>query len=135
MNSVLFFGTFDPLHLGHRRAFAQAKRLGERLTVVVARDSAIVSGKKRTPNATESERLAYVAADSSVDEALLGDTDPSSYNLLKRVPFDILALGYDQVPSDDEIRSLLETHALSHVQVVRLAAHSPSTYKSSLLRV
>jgi FAD synthetase len=134
MKSVLFFGTFDPIHAGHRSAFAQAKALGDRLIVVVARDVAITEGKKRASHAGEHDRLAQVASDSSVDEAMLGDGDASSYQILRTIPFDILALGYDQQPSDDEVYMLLQKYSLSHVRVVRLAAYEPTQYKSSLLR-
>lgn len=134
MKTVLFFGTFDPLHAGHRNAFAQAKALGDRLVVVVARDSTIVTGKQRKPHHTERARLAYVAADSSVDEALLGDADASSYAILRTVPFDILAMGYDQKPSNEEVYRLLQAHGRTQVQVVRLSAYMPHEYKSTLLR-
>lgn len=134
MSTVLFFGTFDPLHAGHRNAFAQARALGDRLVVVVARDVTVAAEKGRAPYQREQERLAYVAADSAVDEAVLGDTHASSYSLLAAIPFDILALGYDQTPSDEEVRHLLDGKGLSRVQVVRLAPFKPREYKSSLLR-
>ncbi len=134
MKTVLFFGTFDPLHVGHRNAFVEARALGDRLVVVVARDSTVVTHKGRMPYKSEHERLASVAASSVVDEAILGDEDGSSYALLKRIPFDILALGYDQTPSDQEVRRLLEQQGLSHVTMVRLHSYEPHVYKSSLLR-
>ncbi len=134
MKTVLFFGTFDPIHAGHRNAFVQARSLGDRLIVVVARDTTINAHKKREAHFAENERLAIVAADSVVDEAILGDSDSSSYSLLSSIPFDILALGYDQKPSDEEVRLLLNTHGLSHVGIVRLSAYEAHTHKSSLLR-
>jgi len=137
MNSslrVLVFGTFDPLHAGHRDLFEQAASLGGYLAVVVARDTAINSQKGRSPAVPEHERLAAVAHESVVDEAMLGDADPFSYSLLATFAFDILALGYDQAPSDTEVRKILEALHKSHVKIVRLAPHRPDIYKSSLLR-
>ena len=72
MSAVLFFGTFDPLHAGHRQAFGQARAQGDRLVVVVARDSAVLEQKKRAAHQDENERLARVATQTVVDEAILG---------------------------------------------------------------
>lgn len=134
MKVVLFFGTFDPLHTGHKKAFVEARALGDSLMVVVARDSVIFEQKKHPPYQEEHERLAIVAAQHSVDSAVLGDISPSSYNLLKNTPFDILAIGYDQEVSLHEITSILEAHNKSHVRIVRLAAFQSHRYKSSILR-
>lgn len=134
MSTVVFFGTFDPLHAGHRYAFARAKALGDRLIVVVARDAVIAAKKQRASHRDEHERLAQVSGDISVDEAILGDTDPDSYELLRTTAFDILALGYDQEPSNEEAALLLTKHHPSHVQIVRLLPYAPTQYKSSLLR-
>ncbi|MDA1168970.1 MAG: adenylyltransferase/cytidyltransferase family protein [bacterium] len=134
MKSVLFFGSFDPLHAGHKHAFQEARSLGDYLIVVVARDSTIREQKKRSPYQKEYERLAQVAAQCSVDEAILGDEFPSLYTLLTSIPFDILALGYDQVASHEKITSRLENSGKGHISIVRLAAFEPHQYKSSLLR-
>ena len=134
MKSVLFFGTFDPLHAGHRRAFLEAKSLGDYLTVVVARDSTTRTQKKRASYKSEHERVAAVASDSLVDAAILGDADTTSYNLLNKIQFDILALGYDQTPSDEQTLDLLRKQHVLLARVVRLSPYLPDTYKSSLLR-
>jgi cytidyltransferase-like protein len=133
-SNVLLFGTFDPLHEGHRAAFREAKSFGETLTVVVARDTYIQSKKHRQPHMPQEARLGQVARDPSVDHALLGDEDPSSYATLMTVPLTILALGYDQSPSDGEVRALLDQRGLSHVAIRRLSPYMPHVYKSSLLR-
>lgn len=134
MIRVLFFGTFDPLHAGHKRAFQDARALGDHLTVVVTRDTAIYEQKQRPPYQGESERLATVAAQPSVDEAILGDETPSSYTLLKNIPCNVLALGYDQSVSVDEVKSLLESCGKGFVRIVRLNAFEPHLYKSSIIR-
>lgn len=134
MKRVLFFGTFDPIHAGHKDAFFQARSLGGYLIVVVARDTTIQAQKKRASFVREHERLAYVASSHSVDEALLGDADASSYTILREISFDILALGYDQKPSDADTEKLLKNMNLSHVRVVRLQPYLPNTYKSTMLR-
>ncbi len=130
---VLFFGTFDPLHSGHRHVFARAKALGEYLTVVVARDSVVEQEKHHRSRTEEHGRLAHVAFDPSVDEAMLGDHNAASYALLRTLDFQILAVGYDQKPSDEAIYAVLQEQGLPHVSVVRMAPYRPETYKSSLI--
>lgn len=131
---VIFFGSFDPLHDGHRNAFAQARSLGGSLTVIVARDSAILRDKHHAPSIPEQERRMAVAADPSVDTAILGDVDSASYAILRTIPFEILAIGYDQEPSDQEARSILDDNGLHDARVIRLSAFQPELYKSSFLR-
>lgn len=131
---VIFFGSFDPLHDGHRNAFVQAKLFGKSLIVIVARDSAILRDKHHTSSVPEQERLMAVAADPSVDTAMLGDADLTSYAILRTVPFDTLALGYDQEPSDEEARRILDENGLHDARVVRLVSYNPGVYKSSFLR-
>lgn len=132
--AVLLFGSFDPLHGGHIWLFEQAKKKGNHLTVVVARDNTIRSSKGRDPYQPEQGRLRAVNNMPMVDETLLGDEDPTAYVLLKERDFDVLVLGYDQKPSNQEIRVMLDTFGKHHVQIVRLPALKPAQYKSSLLR-
>lgn len=134
MKRVLVFGTFDPFHPGHLFFLSQAKTYGDHLTVVVARDSAIQTGKRRAPWQSEEVRLDNVQRVPGVDQALLGDEQPEAYRLLKELSFDILALGYDQSLSDQAVRQLLLSLGKSSVTVIRIAAHKPGQYKSSLLR-
>ncbi len=75
-----------------------------------------------------------VAADPSVDTAILGDVDSTSYAMLRTIPFEILAIGYDQEPSDQEARSILDDNGLHDPRVIRLSAFQPEVYKSSFLR-
>lgn len=131
---VLLFGSFDPLHEGHRNLFQQARMVANHLTVVVARDTTIAKQKGHTAFHPEHERLAMVAADPMVDEATLGDENPNSYTSLTAIPFDVLALGYDQTPSDADAGHILNTLQLSHVRIIRLLPHKPDVHKSSLLR-
>lgn len=130
---VVFFGTFDPIHDGHRHAFAEAKLHGDYLIVVVARDATIAAQKNREPRVPEQQRLAEVVTDPSVNEAMLGDTDATSYATLEDLAFHVLAVGYDQGPSDDEIAQLLARHGHGDAKIVRLSPYQPAVYKSSLV--
>jgi cytidyltransferase-like protein len=72
MKKVLVFGTFDGLHEGHLNLFRQARRYGDYLVVVVARDSTVRENKKKMPKFNEQERLKEVKNNPLVNEALLG---------------------------------------------------------------
>src|SRR3989338_4317096 len=117
---VVVFGTFDPLHEGHRDFFRQARALGDALTVVVARDSWIRVVKVREPREPEAQRLRQTAELPEVTEALLGDEWPASdsYRLLGSLSFDVVALGYDQEPSIEAVREQLARRGKAHVSVV-----------------
>jgi cytidyltransferase-like protein len=134
---VIAFGTFDPMHEGHRDFFRQAKILGEHLLVIVGRDSAIRENKGREPFYDEKARLRCVKEESDVDEALLGEEWPlvDKYGLLSKLKFDVLVLGYDQKPSDGEVLKELKKRGKSNsVEVVRLKAYKSEMYKSGKMR-
>ncbi len=130
---ILTFGAFDPLHEGHKNLFTQARALGDQLHVVVARDSMIAAVKGHTAHVAEQDRLQAVLAQGGVDSAQLGDEQPEDYTLLRSLEFDVLAAGYDQEPDDAGMTELLAA-AGQTAPVVRLLAHRPDVYKSSLLR-
>lgn len=134
MNTALVFGTFDPIHPGHEYVFREAKKLGDRLVVVVARDATIQKEKNREHHMSEQDRVTAVKSLADIDEALLGDESPDSYELLLKLDFTTLVLGYDQRPSDEEVWAILSSIGKPNVAVVRLAAYKPEQYKSSLMR-
>lgn len=133
---VLAFGTFDPLHEGHVHFFGQAKRHGDYLLVVVARDSAIREIKRREPHRDEETRLAAVQRLDEVDEARLGEDWPASdeFGLLGELDFDVIVLGYDQRPSEQKVTQELAARGKSKVKVVRLDPWQDDEFKSSKFR-
>jgi FAD synthetase len=131
---VIAFGAFDPLHPGHEWFLEQARLLGDYLLVVVARNTSILAQKNREPFLPEEERLAAVATLEAVDEALLGNEGANKYAILDELDFDVVALGYDQKPTDEVLRMELDKRGKTHVIIKRLGAFKPELYKSSFLR-
>lgn len=131
---VIAFGAFDPLHPGHLFWLQQAKALGDYLIVVVARDEAIHARKGRQHFQSEEERLKAVAELPMVDESLLGNEGANQYGLLSELDFDVVALGYDQKPSNEDVRRELNARGKHRVKIVRLPALRPDIYKSTVLR-
>lgn len=130
---VLVFGTFDVLHPGHRNFFQQARALGDKLSVVVARDKTVRTVKGFQPEQNETERLQAVAACPEVDQAVLGREDQDKYAIIEQIRPDIIALGYDQAHFAERLPQELLARGLS-ARIIRLKPYKPEQYKSSLLR-
>lgn len=74
----------------------------------MAHDSAVRANKRREPHQTEEERVAAVQALPDVDEVILGRKTANRYHVLSELEFDILVLGYNQKPSEEEVRTELD---------------------------
>lgn len=125
------FGTFDFLHLGHLNYFEQAKKYGDYLIVVIARDSTKQKQKKDI-FFTEEERQQLVQALQIVDEAVLGDHE-DHYKIISEKKPDIICLGYDHSISEETLQEELQRRSLSP-QIVRANPFQPTSQKSSRLR-
>ena len=124
-------GTFEILHSGHEYYLQEAKKLGERLVVVVARDSTAQKLRGRMLRHTEQERLETVRALPFVDEAVLGDEhDP--YESVRRIKPDIIALGYDQYAFVSVLPERIKEFGLA-TKISRIPPYKQDQYKSSLL--
>jgi len=117
MVKVMASGTFDLLHMGHIYFLKEAKKLGDKLVVVVATDSTVRS-LKHEPVTPEEMRLDIISELKIVDKAVLGhETD--MYEIVEEIKPDIIALGFDQVHDELKIKSELKKRKIN-VKVVRL---------------
>ena len=128
----MVFGSFDPLHDGHRNMFQQAKNYGDMLIVVVARDATIREVKKHEPHLSEEERLKEVEKVLEVDKAILGSLG-DKYEVIKEHVPNVICLGYDQSFFVTGMEELLKAWGPS-IQLVRLKPYQPERLKSSMLR-
>ena len=129
---VLVFGSFDFLHPGHYYLFESAKKLGDELFVVVARDSTIKKVKGHDSKFNENDRLRHVKEVSFVDDAFLGSKG-NKFDIIEKINPDLIALGYDQDSFTGELENELKRRKLN-VKIVRLKAFKPEVYKSSKLK-
>lgn len=118
MVRVMASGVFDLLHTGHLHYLEEAKKLGDELIVVVARDST-VRREKHEPITPEEVRRELVDAMKPVDKAVLG-REGDMYGIVEEIQPDIIALGYDQEHDEEVIRNELKKRGLN-VDVVRLS--------------
>ncbi|MDP2749469.1 MAG: adenylyltransferase/cytidyltransferase family protein [Nanoarchaeota archaeon] len=127
---VLVFGTFDLLHLGHVDLFKQARKYGDYLVAVVARDKTVLQVKKIKPIHSEKIRLKTVSK--QVDKAVLGNID-DKYAVILKINPDVICLGYDQTSFTGNLRKILSERGISPL-IVRLKPHKEEIYKSSIMR-
>lgn len=111
-------GTFDLLHLGHIYYLREAKKLGDTLSVVVSTDST-VRRLKHEPVNTEEIRLNLIKELKIVDEAYLGHED-DMYEIVDEIKPDIIALGFDQLHDEKNIKSELKKRNIN-AKVIRLS--------------
>lgn len=130
MKRVVVFGTFDVLHPGHVWFLRQARRYGDELVVVVARD-AKVRREKRVPVFNEKERLEMVASLNMVSRAFLGDP-VGRWTMIKKLKPDTICVGYDQRFDHRGVQMQI-SRLKKRVRLVRLRARNPHRYKSSKL--
>lgn len=132
MKKVLLFGTFDGVHAGHRDLFAQAKKLGDEVMIVVARDQTVERVKSRRPNNSEDVRLQEVLQQKEVDHARLGVIEGDKYAVIGEYAPDVILLGYDQEVFTEKIAEVVDTYKLD-TQIIRAQAYHPEKYKSSII--
>lgn len=118
MVKVMATGTFDLLHLGHIYYLKEAKKLGDKLAVVVATD-ATVRKLKHEPINPEEIRLNLIKELRIVDEAYLGHED-DIYEIVEEIKPDVIALGFDQIHDEDKIKSELKKRKIN-AKIVRLS--------------
>jgi FAD synthetase len=125
---AIAFGTFDGFHPGHKHYLDEAAKYGD-LTVVVGLDATVEKIKGRPPLRNQKERLAAVRA-AGYDARLGSPTD--RYTAIREIRPDFICLGYDQQVDVAKLEEACSGMGLS-ATIVRIGAHKPETYKSSLI--
>ena len=121
MVKVMATGTFDLLHLGHIYYLKEAKKLGDKLVVVVATD-ATVKKLKHEPINPEEIRLNLIKELKIVDEAYIGHEE-DIYEIVKEIKPDIIALGFDQLHDKKKIENELKKRNIN-AKIVRLKKYN-----------
>ena len=128
---VLVGGVFDLIHPGHIHTLKAAKAQGDVLVVVVARQSTAQKIKKyRRIYHDEKLRRDLVTSLNFVDLALIGK-EGTLYDTVEYVKPNVIALGYDQAHSEEEIAENCKKRNLN-VQVIRLSTPIPGSKSSKI---
>ena len=104
--TVMTFGTFDVLHVGHLRILEKSAALGSRLVVGVSSDELNISKKGRAPVFPQQERMRIVAALRCVDEVLLEESLELKREYLLHYEAGVLAMGDDWRGRFDEFSDI-----------------------------
>jgi D-beta-D-heptose 7-phosphate kinase/D-beta-D-heptose 1-phosphate adenosyltransferase len=93
-------GGFDPIHPGHIRLFQEAKKMGDKLVVILNNDNWLKK-KKGYVFMREDERKEVIAALAAVDQVILTSHKPNSKDMsvcaeLKKIKPDFFANGGDR---------------------------------------
>jgi FAD synthetase len=132
MKKVLVFGTFDLLHQGHRNFLEQARKYGNYLIVVVARDRTVRLLKGKLPINNENERVKQLKDSLLANEIVKGNL-ANKFLIISKFNPDVICLGYDQHFFTHKLERKLEELGLEKTKIIRLKSFLPSIYKSSIL--
>ena len=127
MVRVVATGTFDIIHPGHIRFLEEAKKLGDELIVIVAREKNV--RHKPKPIIPEEQRRRVVEALKPVDKAILGDEHDMFKPIMELKP-DIIVLGYDQHFDEKKLEEELRKRGLK-TKIVRIKVKEECEYCSS----
>ncbi|GAB6901687.1 adenylyltransferase/cytidyltransferase family protein [Kineosporia succinea] len=132
MTTVITFGTFDVLHIGHLRILERAKAHGDRLVVGVSSDALNMSKKGRNPIFSETERTALIQALEVVDEVFIEESLELKADYVRQYGADVLVMGDDWAGRFDWIKEYCEvvylprTPSISTTAVIEKISKLPS---------
>lgn len=106
--TVITFGTFDVLHVGHIRVLRRAAELGDRLVVGVSADALNLRKKNRAPVFSQDERLEIVGALRVVDEVFVEESLEQKRDYIQQHGADVLVMGDDWAGRFDFVSDLCE---------------------------
>jgi glycerol-3-phosphate cytidylyltransferase len=93
--TVITFGTFDVLHVGHVRVLNRAAELGDRLVVGVSSDALNFAKKERNPVFTQDERVEIVSNLKVVDSVFVEESLELKREYVLEHSADVLVMGDD----------------------------------------
>lgn len=106
--TVITFGTFDILHVGHLRVIDRARALGDRLVVGVSSDALNLRKKGREPVFSQDERLQIIGALRSVDGVFLEESLEAKREYITAHGAQVLVMGDDWAGKFDELGDICE---------------------------
>ena len=133
---VVVSGGFDPVHIGHVRMFNEAKKLGDKLVVILNNDHWLKT-KKGFVFMPEQERREIIEGFRAVDQVVLSEhpknpKDISVCKVLRAIKPDIFANGGDRKPDGDPVPEVSLCEELG-IKMVYNVGHGGKVQSSSWL--
>ncbi len=126
MTKVMAFGTFDIIHPGHIYYLKKAKKEGDVLIVVIARDLNVKKIKGSFPSYNEEQRFNKIKKLDITKNIIYGDLN-DWFKVIRDIKPDVVCLGYDQ----DSAGLAKE---FPDIKIVRIKPYKEHMYKSSKLK-
>ena len=120
--TVITFGTFDVLHVGHVRVLNRAAALGDRLVVGVSSDRLNFSKKGRNPVFTEEERVEIVANLKVVDAVFIEESLEQKRDYVLKHGGQVLGMGDYWAGKFDHLNEVCEVVYLPRTPSVSTTA-------------
>ncbi len=108
MKTVITFGTFDVLHVGHLRILERALALGDRLVVGVSTDALSVNKKQRAPIYPLHERMQLLKALRMVDDVFVEESLEHKRDYILEHKAAVFVIGDDWAGKFDELSDICE---------------------------
>jgi cytidyltransferase-like protein len=115
---VVIFGVFDGIHEGHLAFIKEAKKQGNNLVAIVARDEMVQKLKGKIPKYNEVERINSLLEIEDIDLVRLGDLYIETYNTLMEINPDIIYLGYDQQDLSNNLNKVIKKGILKNIKII-----------------
>ncbi|MDF2093140.1 adenylyltransferase/cytidyltransferase family protein [Knoellia sp. 3-2P3] len=106
--TVITFGTFDVLHVGHIRVLKRAAEYGDRLVVGVSADELNIKKKGRAPVFDQDERLEILSSLKMVDEVFLEESLEKKRDYIVEHNAQVLVMGDDWAGKFDWVSDVCE---------------------------
>ena len=131
-------GGFDPIHIGHVRMFQEAKKLGDKLVVVINNDH-WVRMKKGKAFMPQNDRKEIIKALVSVDQVVISGhkentEDKSVCDEIIKIKPDIFANGGDRKPDGDPVPEVAVCKKLGIKMVYNIGKGGKVRSSSDLLK-
>ena len=116
--TIITFGTFDLLHIGHINILERAKKLGDRLVVGVSTDSFSVKKKERKPIFNENDRKKILESLKFVDEVFFEESFEKKREYIEKYDADIFVMGNDWGGKFDEFNDICKVMYLERTPFI-----------------
>ena len=126
--TVMAQGTFDIIHPGHIDYLEKSSQLGDKLIVIVSRDSRL--DRKLALN--EEERKEVLQNLEMTDQVILG-SEEDIFETLELVKPDTITLGHDQDHNKEYVKKMAEETLQRPVKVKRIES-TKETLSSSKIK-
>jgi glycerol-3-phosphate cytidylyltransferase len=122
MTTVITFGTFDVLHVGHLRILQRSRALGDRLVVGVSSDALNLAKKNRNAVFSQDERCELVANLRCVDEVFVEESLELKRQYIEKYAADVLVMGDDWAGRFDEFGDICRVEYLPRTPSISTTA-------------